>query len=76
MRGFAKFVWPGLRLMMLPLVWLMWFPAVIIMLAGTGLIVCAGMDGGSCIIDLACAFAACSIAALIFKTRRQIIRRR
>jgi uncharacterized DUF497 family protein len=35
---FTKLVWPGVRLMMPPLAWLSWFPAVAIMLAGTGLI--------------------------------------
>jgi len=30
----VRLVWPGLRLMMLPFVWLAWLPAVAIMLAG------------------------------------------
>ena len=72
----VRLVWPGLRLMMLPLVWLAWLPAGAIMLAGTGLILCAVMDSNGLIINLACAFACCSVAALIFNTRRYIIRRR
>ena len=71
-----RLIWPGLRLMMLPFVWLAWFPAVAIMLAGTGLIMCAVMDGDGRIINLACAFGCCSVAALILNTRRYIIRRR
>lgn len=45
----VRLVWPGLRLMILPFVWLAWFPALAIMLAGTGLILLAAMqsDGGS-----------------------------
>lgn len=72
----VRLVWPGLRLMMLPFVWLAWLPAVAIMLAGTGLIMCAALDSDGRIINLACAFACCSVAALIFNTRRYIIRRR
>jgi hypothetical protein len=74
--SFAKLVWPGLRLVTLPFAWLAWFPAVAIMLAGTGLILRAFMDGDGRIIDLTYASAACSVAALIFNLRRQIIRRR
>ena len=73
---FVRLVWPGLRLMMLPFAWLAWFPAVAVMLAGTGLIMCAVMYGDGRIINLACAFACCSAAALIFNTRRYIIRHR
>lgn len=73
---FLNLVWPGLRLMMLPFVWLAWFPALAIMLAGTGLITCAVMVSDGRIINLVCAFGCCAIAALIFNTRRHIIRRR
>jgi hypothetical protein len=72
----VRLVWPGLRLMMLPFVWLAWFPAVAIMLAGTGLIMCTVTDSDGRIINLVCAFGCCSVAARIFNTRRYIIRRR
>jgi hypothetical protein len=67
---------PGLRLMMLPFARLAWFPAAAIMLACTGLIMCAAMHSDGRIINLVCAFGCCSIAALIFNTRRYIILRR
>jgi hypothetical protein len=73
---FIKLLWPGLRLMALPFAWLAWFPAAAIMLAGTGLIMCVVMHRDGRIINLVCAFGCCSIAALIFNTRRYIIRRR
>lgn len=73
---FMKLLWPGLRLMVLPFAWLAWFPAVAVMLAGTGLIMCTVMHSDGRIINLVCAFGCCSIAALIFNTRRYIIRRR
>jgi hypothetical protein len=75
MSVFARLVWPGLRLMVLPFAWLAWLPAVAIVLAGTGLILLAVMHSDGRIIDLACAFG-CSVAALIFNMRRYIIRRR
>ena len=59
-----------------PFAWLAWFSAVAIMLAGTGLIMCAAMRSDGRIINLVCAFGCCSVAAPIFNTRRYIIRRR
>ncbi len=76
MTALVKFFWPGFRLMILPFVWLSWFPAVAIMLAGIGLILRAFMDSNGWIIKVVCAFAACSVAAVIFKVRRQIIERK
>lgn len=73
---FVRLVWPGLRLMLLPLLWLAWFPAAVIMLAGTGLILLAAMNSDGRIINVACAFGCCSVAALIFNARRSIIRGR
>jgi len=70
---FVRLVWSGMRLVMLPFVWLAWFPAAAIMLAGTGLIMCAALDCGGRIINLACSFACCFVTMLIFNTRRCII---
>jgi hypothetical protein len=72
----AKHVCPGLLLMMLPFAWLAWFPAVVIMLAATDLILRAFMDADGRMINLAYAFALGSVAAMIFNMRRQIIRHR
>jgi cytochrome c oxidase subunit IV len=72
----AKHVWPDLRLMMLPFAWLAWFPSVAIMLAGTGLILRAFMDGGARLIGVTYAITLGSVAAMVFNMRRQNIRDR
>jgi hypothetical protein len=45
------------------------------MLSGTGLILLAARQSDGRMINLVCAFGCCSVAALIFNTRRYIIRR-
>ena len=76
MTTLARVAWPGLRLLILPLAWLAWLPAAVLMLGGTGALLLVAMHADGRSIDLVLALAMASAAAVIFKTRRAILRRR
>ena len=76
MTTLARVAWPGLRLLILPFVWLAWLPAAVLMLGGIGALLLVAMHADGRSIDLVLALAMASAAAVIFKTRRAILRRR